>query len=272
MDQTYTLNGRDYILHLPVNYDPSNSYPLVVGLHGGGGHATNLIRMSLLESACDAAGYVAVFPNGSGTLTLYTWNAGLCCGYAVNHNVDDVTFFRNLLADLASHVNYDPKRVYATGHSNGAMMCYRLACEASDVLTAIAPVSGGLGVQGPQPSRTVPILHFHGMQDEHYPFNGGVGGYSLAGVDFLSIPDTLGRFAAWYGCGQQVDTTTEAGVTRRDWPGVGDTTPLSLYIIDAMGHQWPGGKPQPAWLNAGPYAGTPVAQQVMLDWFQQWSL
>ena len=39
------------------------------------------------------------------------------------------TFVAKLLNDLATAVNVDPKRVYATGMSNGGMMCYRLASE-----------------------------------------------------------------------------------------------------------------------------------------------
>jgi len=40
--------------------------------------------------------------------------------------------------------NIDPKRVYVTGISNGAIMSYRLACELSSKITAIAPVDGNI--------------------------------------------------------------------------------------------------------------------------------
>lgn len=57
-------------------------------------------------------------------------------GYNARNQPDDVAFVEALLDDLATVVNVDPKRVYATGISNGGMMCYRLAAELSDRIAA----------------------------------------------------------------------------------------------------------------------------------------
>ena len=78
---------------------------------------------------------------------------------------DDVGYVAKLLDDLATVVNVDPRRVYATGMSNGAMMCYRLAAELSDRIAAIAPVAGTMAIEICQPHRPVPVLHFHGTSD-----------------------------------------------------------------------------------------------------------
>ena len=75
-------------------------------------------------------------PTGSASARgdlLRTWNGGVCCGPAVRQNVDDVTFLKQLVATISDQHRIDPDRVFATGHSNGMIMAYRLLCEAADV-------------------------------------------------------------------------------------------------------------------------------------------
>ena len=79
-----------------------------------------------------------------------TWNAGVCCDPALKQDIDDVAYFDALLDDLATRIDYDPRRVYATGLSNGAMMSFRLACQLSERITAVAPVAAAFpGALGP---------------------------------------------------------------------------------------------------------------------------
>ena len=59
-------------------------------------------------------------------------------------------------------VRIDPRRIYATGMSVGAMMCYRLAVDLSDRIAAIAPVAGTMPRDLPRPTRSVPVIDFHG--------------------------------------------------------------------------------------------------------------
>ena len=95
--------------------------------------------------------FLVVYPDGVGTGAaedqLRTWNGGVCCGAAVKQSVDDVTFLRTLVQTAVSRV---PRRsraaCFATGHSNGMIMSYRLVCEAADVFVAAAGQAGTLGV------------------------------------------------------------------------------------------------------------------------------
>src|SRR5437016_6447484 len=115
-----------------------------------------MVRFCGLNEKADRAGFLAVYPSGTGRLErALTWNGGNCCGYAMLNKVDDVAFTRGLLDDLAKAVLIDRKRVYATGMSNGAMMVYRLASELSDRIAAIAPVSGPMGTRTCHPKRPV---------------------------------------------------------------------------------------------------------------------
>lgn len=85
-----------------------------------------------LNQKADEAGFIAVYPNGTGSGFRYFWNGGDCCGSAVQEQVDDVAFIRALLDNLAHKYRVDPSRIVVTGLSNGAIMAYRLASELSD--------------------------------------------------------------------------------------------------------------------------------------------
>ena len=66
------------------------------------------------------------FPNGVGN----SWNIGRCCSTAQTQNVDDVGFVRAIIKQLQTDACIDPRRVYASGCSNGGGMSYKLACDA----------------------------------------------------------------------------------------------------------------------------------------------
>src|SRR5579862_8502286 len=114
---------RSYFLHLPSPMPPG-PLPLVVMLHGGGGNAEGAVKMTGLDAVADQHGFIAVYPNGTGRKhplmnavgkgEFLTWNAGTCCSYASEHQVDDVGFIRAVVADVEKNHAVDPKRVYAT--------------------------------------------------------------------------------------------------------------------------------------------------------------
>jgi len=114
---------REYLVHVPPDYDGKRPTAVVLAFHGGGSNAEQMEKFSGLSDKADEAGFMVVYPSGSGRLPdMLTWNAGNCCGYAQRHKIDDVGFVAALLDDLATVANVDAKRVYATGMSNGALM------------------------------------------------------------------------------------------------------------------------------------------------------
>ncbi len=133
---------RQYKVHVPPSYDPAVPTPLVFCIHG----LTQdpllfcVIGSSMVDKS-DEEGFILVMPNGYGA----SWNGGTCCGAASVEQLDDVALMRAIFEEVAKHLNVDRGRVYATGHSNGGFMSYRLACEASDIFTAVAPSAGGIG-------------------------------------------------------------------------------------------------------------------------------
>ena len=245
-DQTITLTHagleRTYILHVPSSYDESQPTPLLLSFHGGGGNAENQRRVSGFNELSDENGFIVAYPNGTGRLedTILTWNGGNCCGYAVANNVDDVGFIRALVAELQSQYNIDPKRIYASGFSNGGIMSYRLACDAADIFAAIAPVSGTQNYDPCEPSEPVSVIHIHGTDDTHLPYNGGKGDDSLTQVDYKSVDESIDFWLNFNLCYLTPQTETFDDVQHETYSGSANNVGVELYAIIGGKHAWPG--------------------------------
>jgi polyhydroxybutyrate depolymerase len=266
---THDGNERSYLLYVPANFEASESAAVVFAFHGGGGNADYMVGVSKFNEIADEEGFLVVYPNGSGRRgdSLLTWNGGTCCAYAQQKNVDDVGFVRAILADLQTITNIDPKRVYATGMSNGAIMSYRLACEAADVFAAIAPVSGTLNYSPCEPSETVSIIHFHGTSDSQVPYNGGVGPESIVGVDFTSVQDSLDFWVSFNGCDSQPQTNSFDVIQHQVWEGCADSSSVELYTIDGGEHAWPGND-RPGWAGGDEPTQALSASQLIWEFFE----
>lgn len=237
---------RTYRVHVPPAYDAAVPTPVVVIFHGGGGNAAKMARFSGLDDKADEAGFLAVYPEGTGRFGIHTFNGGNCCGYAMRYGIDDIEFTRRLLDDLAERANVDPKRVYATGMSNGAIMTYLVASELADRFAAVAPVSGPMGTETCDPSRPVPILHFHGTADENARFEGGKG-VGVSGTDFYSVQHSLDAWVAANGCetvpvAEELPDRFDDGtrVVRKTYGSGRDGSEVVLILIEGGGHTWPG--------------------------------
>jgi polyhydroxybutyrate depolymerase len=264
---------RSYLVHLPAAFDAKREYPVVLAFHGGATNPGVMARFSGLSEKADQAGFVVVYPSGSGRLErVLTWNAGRCCGYASEHAVDDVGFVRALLEDLAHVARIDRHRVFATGISNGGQMAYRVAAELPDVVAAIAPVSGSLEVEVPRVSRPVSVVHFHGTDDEYLPFEGGRGPRSLVTGSHASVARSIGTWVKLDRCRPaallaQLAPTVADGTTvvRHSYVGCRDGAEVMLYEIRGGGHTWPG-RPSPERL-LGKATQNVSANDVMWEFF-----
>lgn len=234
---------RTYRLHVPDGIGDGPA-PLVVALHGGGGSADQFAGENGLEELADEEQFVVVHPDGSegGRLGLQTWNAGDCCGPAADGDVDDVGFVRALVEELGAELPIDPDRVYALGHSNGAMLSYRLACEAADVFAAIGSQAGALGVDTCAPAQPVAFLHVHGTADTNVPLEGGIGS-GVAGVSFRSTIGSIETLVAAQGCDDEpVDAIDDANpdLSTSTWSCPGGAE-VQLALVDSGAHGWFGG-------------------------------
>lgn len=249
---------RTYTVHLPPNIATASSLALVIVLHGGGGNSENAARMSGFSTLADQENFIVVYPNGTGRWgdMILTWNAGNCCGYALDNKVDDVGFIRALIEKLQRDYPIDARRVYATGMSNGGMMSYRLGCELSDQLAAIAPVAGALNVEC-KPTSPVSVIAFHGTADQHVLFEGGkpqVQADSHPRED-KSVAYAMNFWAQHNRCDAAPTRDERGNIVHETYTNCTNGTAVELYAIKGEGHTWPGGQ-------RGSARGDPPTQEI----------
>ena len=251
MDGTVTVSGvhRTYRLYVPASLPTDSPVPLLVALHGGLGSGQQFEVQTGFDGLAEANHFIVVYPNGTpirpGSAEL-VWNAGACCSVASQNrqNIDDVGFVSALITQLESQYDIDRNRVFVTGHSNGAMMAERLACQLADQVVAIAVQSGTLTVDGCQPSKPVAVLEIHGTADQNVPINGGVGSNSLNQEDYPPPVDGLKLLAARDGCPGTPTTQrdpTNSAVNFEIWhPCHGAGTVVEWAKVTGANHAWMG--------------------------------
>jgi polyhydroxybutyrate depolymerase len=260
---TYTCSinagglNRTSLIHIPHSFDISKPRPLIIALHGGGGKGKNMVKLTCggFDKLSDEEGFVVVYPDGIDK----HWNDGRGeeeTGYRVHKdNIDDTGFISTLIDHLINKMNIDPKRVYVTGMSNGAIMSYRLACQLSEKIAAIAPVAGNIPeniLHSCSPSSPVSVLAINNTDDPLVPFNGGYitgpfGKKKLGKV--LSAYNSVKFWANYDNCSKsplityEPDRDPDDGMRiRTEVFGNGkNETEVILYAIEGGGHTWPGG-------------------------------
>ncbi|MDD5729847.1 MAG: PHB depolymerase family esterase [Candidatus Omnitrophica bacterium] len=253
--------ARIYKVHVPAGYDRNNPLPVVIALHGGGGNAAGSIGFFKLNEKADKENFIVVYPEGTGKRVMGkvfgSWNAGGCCPPACVNKVDDVGFISKVIDTLEKDFKVDAKRIHAVGFSNGALMCYRLACELSDKIASIAVGGGQDSLNGCQPKSSVAILHFHGTKDKCAPYDGGTCGGCFA--DYLNnlgipadrsaslwqcrpVPEYINEWRVMDGCSASAKVVYQKGsATCISYSQCKDNTEVVLCTLEGSGHTWPGG-------------------------------
>jgi len=162
--------ARTYLVHAPPGYDGKTPVPVLFDFHGLSGTGAQQKSLSKWSQVGDQNGFITVFPDGVDN----AWNAGLCC--ANDTSIDDVAFVRDIIKALQMSACVDPKRIYASGCSNGGGMSYKLACEAADVIAAVAPVDfdcvDGSSCGMCKPARPITEVQFRGTSDQLVAYDG----------------------------------------------------------------------------------------------------
>lgn len=244
--------------------DPGGS--LLVALHGTGG--TPRLMVKITSFTAKAPGLVlypaALGEAGSEDPSIgAAWNAGPGLGCPAFPEADDAGFLRALIGTLALDTAFDPRRVHLAGLSNGGRMAYRMGLEAADLFASIAVVAGSWDGSGPTPARPVSTLIFHGTEDRHIPYAGGVGTKGRR-IAHRSAPETAFAWAKRMGCAPKIQRSTE-GLHHLDLAQRPEGVEVGLWTVAGQGHAWPGGR---AW---SPSADAPApdldATALILDFF-----
>ncbi len=271
--------NRSYLVHVPVTYSKDKPTPVVLSFHGGGANAEQQMNQSLMNTTSDKEGFIVVYPEGTGKKALGkifgTWNAGKCCGYAEENKIDDVDFVRQLITDLEKKFNIDSKRIYATGHSNGALMSYRLACDLADKIAAVAPNSGQDPLDICKPVRPISVLAFHGTADPAATYTGGHCGGKTAGDPGWECDSVENYNKEWAAIDKCDSSKNEVIYQKGDatctvYTSCAKNAEVGLCKIVGAGHTWPGG----VYVGLGERAIGKISQdisanEVMWDFFQK---
>ena len=271
-----TVDGkeRSYLVHIPPNLAAQKTaVPVVLAYHGAMTNGMIMAALTGLNEKADTSKFVVVYPNGTGAndINLY-FNAFQT--HAESKAVDDVAFTSKLLDDLGTVVNIDTKRIFATGMSNGGMMCYKLAAELSDRIAAIAPVAGTMAIDitTAKPKRAIPIIHFHGTSDHIVKYDGdNNAAFNFAGIK--SVDETIDAWVRIDGIQPAAPKTTplpvkvEDGthISRIDYGSGKNKSEIVLYKIENGGHTWPG-RPMPV-VKLGLSTSNISANDLMWDFF-----
>lgn len=239
---------RRYHLHAPPFTANAPGMPLLLVLHGGGGSGEQAREATGLAEAGVRAGYVVAFADGTGPVRgkLLTWNSGGIPVYAQEHDVDDVGFVRALVADVQRRVPIDAARTFAVGHSNGGMMCHRLARQAPELFAGIAVVGGAMNFTAADATTPIAVLIVHGTADDHVRFDGGkprtavgragerVDASVQAAIDYYVARNQLVGYPEAVVDGKVRIDTYATGKDKK--PAV----PLRVVTLEGGGHAWPG--------------------------------
>lgn len=196
--------NRSYVVYVPSSVKAGKAVPLVLDFHGNGSNSAQEESGSGWRQKADAEGFIVIYPDGVGG----SWNVGNCCGQALSGNVDDVGFAKAMIAAVSEAACIDSKRVYATGISNGAGLSHRLACEAADVIAAIAAASADLVTDPCKPVRPISELSVRGLSDTLVAYAGG----NTGSTGWYS-PGAKGTLELWKG----IDKCTGSVQTNREF-------------------------------------------------------
>ncbi len=197
--ETITVGGatRTFVLHVPPGYTGKTAVPVVFDFHPLGSNMSQWKLATGWSTLADQKGFIVVVPQGHGD----SWNVGRCCDPAIADGYDDVAFVRAVLDKLSKDACINPKRVYATGCSNGGGMSYRLACDAADVIAAVAPVdfdcltgaTNSPSCGNCNPARPISVAQFRATLDPLAPYAGG----PTIVVQGIEFPGAQANFKDW---------------------------------------------------------------------------
>lgn len=245
-------DNREIGVYVPTTYDPDGEpVPVAIALHGFGMVPRQMSESLGLNDYAETNNMIMVYPAGY----LMQWNTG----ERGDHYEDDVAFLLDLIEELAAEYNIDRERLYLIGFSNGAMMSFRVACEASQTFNAIIAVAG-LMIEGQPCPRTAAtsVLLIQMLDDQTVPFTGG--------NSRLSALQTFNYWASNNEC----DGFSRAALSDEDFSEITGTQRVSyedcnggnivmMYVIPNLPHTWPG---------AGEYlADRPVPEAINTNLF-----
>jgi polyhydroxybutyrate depolymerase len=185
-------------VHVPQSYNPEVPTPLVFLLHGYGGNGDWQESYFQFLPLAEEHGFLYLYPNGTvDQAGNRFWNATDACCDFYGSGVDDSGYLLALVDEIKAQLNVDSRRVFFAGHSNGGFMSYRMACDHSETIAAIASLAGATFADPADcsPDSPVHVLQIHGTADAVIHYEGG-----SIGEPYPGAVETVEQWASFDGC------------------------------------------------------------------------
>ncbi|WP_299311619.1 T9SS type A sorting domain-containing protein [uncultured Aquimarina sp.] len=224
---------RQYRLYIPASYDASTPTPLILNYHGFTNNIDTQYNQSDFRQLAEDNQFIFATPQGLGFLA----------GWAINNNFggneDDLGFSDALIDKIQDDYNINEKRIYATGFSNGGFFSYRLACELSPRIAAVASVAGSMtrswiNNNQCQPQHPTAVLQITGTNDNVISINGNGSNEPIQDV------------MEYWSAVNNGDSTPDViqlggGSTRSIWDNGDNGVTAEFIRVQGKGHSWNGG-------------------------------
>ena len=229
------------------NFGPGQAVPVVIVLHGGMGSAEAQRERTDFDRLAVTEGFTVVYAQGTELVPgRHAWNTGFLMRRQVGL-ANDIAYLDTLIDLLIRDHSADPRRIFMTGGSNGAMMTLVYATQRAERLAAIAPVVGAMFSFEMKPSGPLPIMLINGAQDNEVPIEGGFSRNPLVSraqsAPYMPLEDTVG-FWVEANRSQTPPVITTAGNVTTSVYGPSPDGAVTISVVDRIGgHGWPGTSP-----------------------------
>ncbi len=228
------MQERSYFFHVPTSYEPGQPVPLLLAFHSRTTDGGEILRASKFLEWAAEMNFIVASINASTHSNVTSWNAGNCCSPSTDASENDVLLVSAIIEAVKMNFSIDSERLWAVGHSNGGMMAYRLACDLSDKITAVAVVTGSMVTPSCFPAKPVSVIHLHGDLDPTVPIQGG-GKLNTPNI-YYSVLDYVNAKA----CGDNSSTNFTDVEQQFMWNCPNDTQVKLVNYLENS-HEWADG-------------------------------
>ena len=166
---------RSFHFNKPVSSNTNAS--LIFVLHGSGGTGLKSMKgTAKLMALAEAENIVLVFPDGYKN----NWNEcrKMAPAAANVENIDENTFFSQMIDYCVTSFKINPAKVFAIGTSGGGHMVYTLAMTMPEKFKAITALIANIPVPDNmdcvEKRMPMPVMIINGTNDQTNPYNGGI--------------------------------------------------------------------------------------------------
>ncbi|MHC5263532.1 extracellular catalytic domain type 1 short-chain-length polyhydroxyalkanoate depolymerase [Streptomyces sp. UC4497] len=296
--RTYSASTgvNDYLVYVPEGWKETDELPLYVNLHGCGTTAEQMMNATQLNPMADRERFLVAYPDNGGQC----WGAvGDDKAHKTRGGGGDADIVAGITRETSAAYRADPDRVYLIGGSAGAFQTSATAGAYPDLYAAIGLVAGGgygmdfltcttmsdlaaplyapqaVEQMGPR-AHVMPVVTLGGTNDVlgEQPAPGGCTRRAylawLATNNLLkpgTDGDTFRDDPASTVTGQVPDGYAWTKKVARDRSGC---QIAERWIVDGMGHAWPGGPTAPD--DAGSDPQGPSASEASWSFFKKFTL